>query len=424
MGLSLSGTEPFLWIGSGCRSEQFPLGFAACLGRRKGRTVYVPSPHPWIEGETLGQHLERRGVSRRDFLQFCGGICAVLGLGEAAAPRMAHALQAIKRPSVIWLQLQECTGCVESVLRTADPTIGHLLLDLVSLDFMDTLMAAAGDHAEAALQASMKQNAGKYLLVVTGSIPLNDDGIYTTIGGRTAKTVLEEAAAGAAAIVAVGACAHWGSVQAARPNPTGAVGVAQVIKDKPVINIAGCPPIADVITATLVHFLTFGRMPATDGDGRPLFAYGALIHDQCPRRAHFDAGQFVEEFDDSNAREGWCLYHVGCKGPATFSPCPIFQWNDGTSWPIGAGHPCLGCTERHFWDTMTPFYGRLPDIGGFGVERTADIIGAALAVGATAGVAAHAIATGIHQSRLKRQLPVMPASGGPPSSSTTSPRKE
>ncbi len=385
--------------------------------------MYVPSPHPWAEGETLGQHLEKRGVSRRDFVQYCGGICAVLGLGELAAPRMARALQAIKRPSVIWIQLQECTGCVESAIRTAEPTIGHLLLDMISLDYSHTLMAAAGHQAEAALQTAMKDHAGNYLLVVTGSVPLADDGIYLTIGGRTAKTVLEEAAAGAAAIVAVGACAHWGSVQAARPNPTGAVGVGQVIKNKPVVNIAGCPPIADVITATIVHYLTFGRMPATDGDGRPLFAYGALIHDQCPRRAHFDAGQFVEEFDDSNAREGYCLYHVGCKGPATFSPCPIFQWNDGTSWPIGAGHPCIGCTERHFWDTMTPFYGRLPDIGGFGVERSADIIGAALAVGATAGVAAHAVATGIHQARLKRQLPVMGSPGAPPPSSSPEPRE-
>jgi hydrogenase small subunit len=228
------------------------------------------------------------------------------------------------------------------------------------------------------------------------------------IGGRTAETVIKEAAAGAAAIIAVGACAHWGSVQAARPNPTGAVGVGDVIKGKPLVNIAGCPPIADVVTATVVHFLTFGNLPASDGLGRPLFAYGARIHDQCPRRANFDAGQFVEAFDDEAARKGWCLYNVGCKGPATFSPCPIFQWNDTTSWPIGAGHPCLGCTEPHFWDTMTPFYGRLPDVGGFGVESRIDLLGAALALGAVGGVAAHAVATGVHQMRQKRELPIMP----------------
>jgi hydrogenase small subunit len=363
---------------------------------------------PALAGETLGERLQSRGVSRRDFLEFCGRLAVVLGLGELAGPRLAHALQSVRRPSVIWIQLQECTGCVESVLRTVEPTIGNLLLEMVSLDYSHTIMAAAGHQAEAALQKAMQDNAGKYLLIVTGSIPLADGGVYTTIGGRTAKAVLEEAAHGAAAIVAVGACAHWGSVQAARPNPTGAVGVSEVIKDKPVINVTGCPPIGDVVTATVAHFLTFNRLPATDSDGRPLFAYGKRIHDQCPRRAHFDAGQYVEVFDDENARKGWCLYHVGCKGPATFSPCPIFQWNGGTSWPIGAGHPCIGCTERNFWDTMSPFYDRLPDVGGFGVERTVDIMGAALAIGATAGVAAHAIATGVHQARLRRQLPVIP----------------
>jgi hydrogenase small subunit len=376
--------------------------------------MQLRAPERWSASGTLGARLASQGVSRREFLEFCGRLAVVLGLGELAGPRLAQALQAVRRPSVIWIQLQECTGCVESVLRTVEPTIGNLVLDTVSLDYSHTIMAAAGHQAEAALQQAMKENAGKYLLIVTGSVPLAGGGVYTTIGGRTAKAVLEEAAQGAAAIVAVGACAHWGSVQAARPNPTGAVGVSEVIKDKPVINVTGCPPIGDVVTATVAHFLTFNRLPATDSDGRPLFAYGKRIHDQCPRRAHFDAGQYVEVFDDENARKGWCLYHVGCKGPATFSPCPIFQWNGGTSWPIGAGHPCIGCTERNFWDTMTPFYDRLPDVGGFGVERTVDIMGAALAIGATAGVAAHAIATGIHQARARRQLPVLPTDSGTP----------
>ncbi|HEX9610459.1 MAG TPA: hydrogenase small subunit [Gemmatimonadales bacterium] len=363
----------------------------------------MPTSHPWASGDSLGQYLDKRGVNRRDFLAFCAEMTAILGVGSIMTPRVAEALAAQKRPSLIWLQLQECTGCVESVLRTAEPTIGDLVLDVVSLDYQHTLMAAAGHQAEAALQKALETNRGAYLLVVTGSIPLKDDGIYTTIGGRTAKDILEEAAGGAAAIIAVGACAHWGSVQAARPNPTGAVGVSDVIKNKPVVNIAGCPPIGDVVTATIVHFLTFGRVPDLDWDGRPLFAYGARIHDQCPKRANFDAGQFVEEFDDEAARKGWCLYHVGCKGPATFSPCPIFQWNTRTSWPIGAGHPCIGCTERHFWDLMTPFYGRLPDVGGFAVERTADTIGLGLAVGAAAGVAAHAIATGLYQLRGRKK---------------------
>src|SRR6187551_680083 len=361
-----------------------------------------PSSHPWIDGDTLGQHLKARGVSRRDFIEWCASMGAVLGLSRSMLPRIAQQLQSLRRPSVIWLQLQECTGCVESVLRTAEPTIGDLVLDLVSLDYQHTLMAGAGKAVEKALADSMAANKGQYILIVTGSVPLNDNGIYCTIGGRTAKEIVEEAARDAAAVIAVGACAHWGSVQAARPNPTGAVGIHEVITDKPVLNIAGCPPIGDVVTATIVHFLTFGRLPAMDSEGRPLFAYGKRIHDQCPRRAHFDAGQYVEVFDDEAARKGWCLYHVGCKGPATFSPCPIFQWNTRTSWPIGAGHPCIGCTEPFFWDTMTPFYGRLPNVAGFGIESKIDVIGASLAIGATAGVIAHAAATGIYQMRRRK----------------------
>ncbi len=371
--------------------------------------MFSPSTHPWSRDETLGEHLEQRGVSRREFLVFCGEMGAILGLGTMLTPTIASALAQQKRPSVIWIQLQECTGCVESVIRTAEPTIGDLVLDMISLDYSHTLMAASGDAAEGALHAAMEENHGQYVLVVTGSVPLNENGIYTTIAGRTAKVILEEAAEGAAAILAVGACAHFGSVQAASPNPTGAVGVDSIIKNKPVVNIAGCPPIADTVTATVAHLLTFGRVPELDYDGRPLFAYGKRIHDQCQRRAHFDAGQYVEQFDDDGARRGLCLYKVGCKGPACFSPCPIFQWNTRTSWPIGAGHPCIGCTERNFWDTMSPFYERMPDVAGFGVESTVDTIGLGLAVGATAGVAAHGIATAVHRTRLRArgELPIV-----------------
>ncbi len=371
--------------------------------------MYMPTAHPWVPGQTLYEHLQQRGVSRREFVAFCGRITAMLGLGSAVTPRILKAIQDVRRPSVIWLQLQECTGCVESVLRTSEPSIGDLVLDLVSLEYQHTIMAAAGDAAERTLQQAM-ENEG-YMLLVTGSVPTAENGIYTTIGGRTAREILEEAGEGASAVIAIGACAHWGSVQAARPNPTGAVGVNRIIRDKPVVNIAGCPPIADVVTATIMHFLTFNRLPDMDGEGRPLFAYGARIHDQCPRRAHYDAGQYAQAFDDEGARKGWCLYEVGCKGPATFSPCPIFQWNGHTDWPIGAGHPCIGCTEPHFWDTMTPFYERLPAVAGFGVERTADMLGGALAVGTAAGIAAHAIATGVQKRRRERELPIV---HGPP----------
>ena len=203
-------------------------------------------------------------------------------------------------------------------------------------------------------------------------------------------------------ILAVGACAVYGSVQAAKPNPTGAVGVDEIIKDKPVINVSGCPPIGEVITATISYILTHDAPPKVDAEGRPLFAYDQRIHDSCPRRAHFDAGQFVRSFDDAGARSGWCLYEVGCKGPSTFSPCPIIQWNMKSGWPIGAGHPCIGCTEKHFFDRFTPFYSTLPDVEGLGIEASAEKVGWGLIGVAAVGTAIHGSITTVKSMARRR----------------------
>jgi hydrogenase small subunit len=265
-------------------------------------------------------------------------------------------------------------------------------------------MAAAGKDASDLLAAASKE---PHLLIVNGSVPLKDHGAYCTIGGESAEQVLKDAARNATAILAVGACAEYGCVQAASPNPTGAVGVAEVIRDRPVVNISGCPPIAEVLSATITYYLAYGRTPPVDGEGRPLFAYGQRIHDKCPRRANFDAGQFAERFDDENARKGYCLYRLGCKGPATFAPCATLGWNLGQSFPIKAGHPCLGCTERHFYDRMTPFYRRLPGIvvPGIGVEATANVVGAAAVVASVGGVAIHTVATVIAEHRARQAKP-------------------
>jgi hydrogenase small subunit len=129
---------------------------------------------------------------------------------------------------------------------------------------------------------------------------------------------------------------------------------------------------------------------------RPLFAYGKLIHDACERRAHYDAGQYVEEWGDDGHRRGYCLYKVGCKGPVTYQNCPNVGWNEGTNWPIGCGHPCIGCAEPSFWDRMTPFYEHLPEVPGTGPQRSLDQLG----LWATAGVAAaFATHTLVHAAR-------------------------
>jgi len=290
---------------------------------------------------------ERLGISRREFLQFCTGIAATLGLPASAEAAIAKAMEAAKRPSVIWLHFQECTGCSESLLRAEHPTLDKLILDVISLDYHETLFAAAGHQAEAARKSAMKANKGKYVLVVEGAIPVKDKGIYCKVGGQTAVDMLKECAADAAAVIAIGSCASWGGMPSTGPNPTGASSVAEVL-GKSVVTIPGCPPSPYNFLATVVHFLTFKSLPAVDALGRPLFAYSRLIHENCERRAHFDAGRFAVEFGDEGHRKGYCLYKLGCKGPETYANCPTIGFNDlgEVSWPVGCGHPCIGCSEK------------------------------------------------------------------------------
>ncbi len=304
-----------------------------------------------------------------------------MALPPSMVPAIAESLEKARRPSVIWLSFQECTGCTESLTRSHAPTLESLIFDHISLDYHHTLQAAAGEAAEAAREAAMHENQGNYLLVVDGSIPLGDPG-YSTIAGISNLDMLQETAAGAAAVIAVGSCAAFGGLPHAAPNPTGAVSVSEIVKDKPVMNVSGCPPIPIVISGVLAHFLTFGGLPELDALGRPKVFYGQSIHDRCYRRPFYDKGLFAETFDDEGARKGWCLYRLGCKGPMTYNACATAKWNGGTSWPIESGHGCLGCSEPNFWDAGG-FYNALSIPTGE-VSRN---LGYGVAAGVAAGVA-------------------------------------
>jgi len=288
------------------------------------------------------------GVSRRDFVKYCTLVASSMGLPLGAGVQMAEAVVNPKRPPVIWLSAQECTGCTESLLRATHPTLEHLILDLISLDYHETLSTPSGKQAEEAREASIKANKGKFILVVDGSIPVKDNGIYCMIAGRTALDILKDTAKDAAAIIAIGSCASWGGVPSADPNPTGATPVHKIITDKPVVNIPGCPPNPYNFLSTVLYFLTFKKLPELDKQNRPMFAYGRLIHENCERRPHFDAGRFATEFGDDNHRKGYCLYKLGCKGPETHANCPSILFGDtgAGTWPVGTGHPCFGCTEE------------------------------------------------------------------------------
>ena len=316
---------------------------------------------PPKDPRTIDEQLKRAGVSRRDFINFCGKLMIVAPAGLAITNHLspqavAAEIGRTRRPSVIWLHMQECTGCTETLLRTSQPDLADLILNVISLDYHETIMAAAGTDAEAALRDAMDQNDGKYVVVVEGSIPTKDDGIYLTVAGRKGIDMLKEVTSRSAAVISMGSCASWGGVQSSGPNPTGAVGVDTIIKNKPVINIPGCPPNPYVLIGSVLEFARTGKPPKLDSLGRPKFAFDRTIHDHCPRRAHFDAGRFAATFGDEGHRNGYCLYKLGCKGPVTHAACSTRHFNEVVdAWPIGIGHPCVGCTEQKIAFTVPIF---------------------------------------------------------------------
>ena len=346
-------------------------------------------------GSSIAECLEKRGVSRRDFMKFCTTMAAALALPSGFAAQIAEALEKAKKPYVVWLEFQDCAGDSESMLRATKPNIAEVVLDVISLEYHETIMAGSGKFAEKALQDVVKNQKGKYIAIVEGAIPLKDGGVYCTIGGRTALEIAKEVCGNALATLNVGSCSSWGGVASASPNPTGAVGVGEAVPGITYVNLPGCPMNVENVTATIVHFLTFGALPALDKEHRPLFAYGKRIHDNCERRAHFDAGQFVRQWGDEGHRNGWCLYEMGCKGPEAYFNCPTIKWNSGTSWPVQAGHGCIACASTKNWDAFGPVYKRLEMVPGFGYQSTADKIGLGVAAVAAAGVAAHAVVRGI-----------------------------
>lgn len=342
--------------------------------------------------------LEFHGIKRRDFLKYCGATAALLGLSEAFIPKIAAALEkASKRQPVIWLNFASDSGCTESFIKATYPSPAQVILDILSVDYNETIMAAAGKQSEEILAKSRKE--GGYILIVEGGIPTKKG--HGMIGNMEMLEVFKINAAPAVAILAIGSCATDGGVPAAKPNPSQIIGTAEALKrvgiSKPLVNLDLCPVNPQYLVGVVVNFLLLGKLPDLDRFGRPIMFYGQTIHDNCERRAHFDAGRFVEKFGSQEEALNYCLYKMGCKGPMTYSACPKIQYNDRTSWCIKAGGPCIGCAERGWTDKFAGFYERLPGVkipGLGGVEAGADTLGAVAAAATVAGIAVHAIATG------------------------------
>lgn len=337
----------------------------------------------------MGEHLTLPGIDRRDFLKYCAYAAGLLGLEAGGTAQVAAAIEELAaRPRVVWGSFQACTGCAVHLLQVREPNLETLILQQISLDYQENVMAAAGQAAEA-LWEEVTSEEGFYF-VAEGSIPTKIPEAVM-IGGRTAGEILLDAVPNAAAVIAIGSCAAFGNIQASRPNPTGAVGIQEFLTremaaDAPaVVNLPRCPGHGDDLVVTLVSVLVTGKVPELDAQGRPLFLYGQTIHDSCYRRGHFEAGEFVERFGDARTKSDWCLYKVGCKGPVTYAPCGKNLWNNNVSWCVHNA-PCQGCSEANFWDDLTPFFeqvrgGILNTEPGVSAETIGLVAGAATAVG-------------------------------------------
>ncbi|MBQ9691074.1 MAG: hydrogenase small subunit [Eggerthellaceae bacterium] len=364
-------------------------------------------------GSQLGDLLETRGVSRRSFLQMCTSIAIATGLGISGTERVANALEesVIGKAEgnlvpVIWIEGASCTGCTEAFAGSSDPDPASIVLELISLNYNETLNAAAGHSVELARHQTIEQCAGKYVLVYEGGISTGWGGNGLRAGGETGIQILTETAANAAAVIALGSCAVNGGWMAAHPNPGSHIGVQQCLEDNgvstPVVNLPGCPGNPEHLVAVIVSYILLGTLPELDGNGMPVSMFGQTIHDNCERRGHFENGEFVREWGSVEEAKGYCLYAMGCRGPQTKDNCGVVRWNRGQNWCIASGAPCIGCatadphdTTMNWVDQNTPFYKRHRDvhIAGAAVQP-------AVAAGAVTGLVALALA--VHGFGMKK----------------------
>ena len=299
-------------------------------------------------------------ITRRQFLKICAGSGIAIGASGVLLPEIVAALEkaAAGNPPVLWIQGGGCTGCSVSLLNTAHPSIAEVLLKIISLKFHPTVMAASGEKAMDYLNNVAEKYKGKYFLVVEGTIQTAAEGRYCVAAELKGKEITftqmtKDLGSRAAAALAVGQCATYGGIPAAKPDPTGSKGVMEFFKDNgiktPVINIPGCAPHPDWMVGTIAHALMFG-VPELDGDGRPTLFYGTLVHDNCPYRSYYDEQKFAKSFGEVG-----CRVELGCKGPESYSDCWKRGWNNNVNWCVH-NSLCLGCTQPGFPDEFSPMY--------------------------------------------------------------------
>ena len=309
-------------------------------------------PRNNLTTDNLDSAMESLDIGKHEVNSWVSMVTASMQLHPNFEQVVDGAVCALNKVPVIWLELADCSGNSEAFIKSTNPAIEDIIFDYVSLDYHELLMSASGDQSETILEDIVANQKGEYILIVEGAVPMAMDGKYLRIGpkGETGVELLQKCAKDAALVLAVGSCALDGGIVAAEPNPTGAVGVAEALGRDDIINLPGCPTNPTNIVGTLLSYLMFEELPPLDKFNRPLWAYEGRVHDNCERRGHYELGEFVKEWGDIGAKKGYCLYEMGCKGPYTNVNCPTMKFNGGTSWPVQAGHGCMGCVEKGFVD--------------------------------------------------------------------------
>ena len=309
-------------------------------------------PRNNLTTDNLESAMESLDIGKHEVNSWISMVTASMQLHPSFEQIVEGALCSLNKVPIIWLELSDCSGNSEAFIKSTNPALEDLIFDYISLDYHELLMTASGDQSETILEDIINNQKGEYILIVEGAVPLAMDGKYLRIGpkGETGIKLLKKCAKDAALVIAVGSCAFDGGVVAAYPNPTGAVGVAEALHRNDVINISGCPTNPVNIVGTLLSYVMFEELPELDKFNRPLWAYEGRVHDNCERRGHYELGEFVQEWGDIGAKKGYCLFEMGCKGPYTNVNCPTMKFNSGTSWPVQAGHGCMGCVEQGFFD--------------------------------------------------------------------------
>ena len=310
------------------------------------------NPRNTLTSENLEDALDSLEIAKSKVNSWISMVTANMQLHPNFENVVEDGIKTLNRVPIVWLELADCSGNSEAFIKSANPSIEELIFDYISLDYHELLMSASGDQSESILEDIIQNQKGEYILIVEGAIPMAMDGKYLRIGpkGETGIELLRKCAKDAALVLAVGSCALDGGIVAAEPNPTGAVGVSEALNRNDIINLPGCPTNPTNIVGTLLSYLMFEELPELDKFNRPLWAYEGRVHNNCERRGHYDLGEFVQEWGDEGAKKGYCLFEMGCKGPYANVNCPTMKFNQGTSWPVQAGHGCMACTEVGFVD--------------------------------------------------------------------------